>query len=348
MTTDLPQGVVTGIGSLPGTSPRDAARRVVSELPELPHVPELPERGPWADMIGRGCALLTDLPTELEAGRWRVAQRSGRDLRRARALLVEDLDAVEEGWDGYSGAAKLQVCGPLTLAAVLELRGGDPALSDRGALDDITASLTEGVLAHLSDVRRRVPAARWVVQVDEPALSAVTAGAVPRASGWGTVAALTSAEAGRYLSQVTSPVSASGAATVVHSCAHEPDLTTLEVSGADALSLPLSHLDVEANAPALERWYHGGHQIWCGIDVGAGPDNGIDVSRHLDRLGAVLEVNGLVDSLVLTPPCGLAMRAASPVGGPFYADLQRARRQLLEAQMGRGELGDGHDGKRGP
>ncbi|MDT4918875.1 MAG: hypothetical protein QOH89_3575, partial [Pseudonocardiales bacterium] len=38
-------GAVTGIGSLPGTDPDEAARLVVGELPELPHLPELPDRG---------------------------------------------------------------------------------------------------------------------------------------------------------------------------------------------------------------------------------------------------------------------------------------------------------------
>ena len=71
------------------------------------------------------------------------------------------------------------MCGPLTLAAVLELRGGEAAVSDPVATADLAASLAEGLVAHLGDLRRRVPGADWVVQLDEPALSRGHAGADP-------------------------------------------------------------------------------------------------------------------------------------------------------------------------
>ncbi|HYZ67105.1 MAG TPA: methionine synthase, partial [Mycobacterium sp.] len=48
----------TGIGSWPGSSPREAAEIVVGELRSLPHLVELPARGVGADMIGRAAALL--------------------------------------------------------------------------------------------------------------------------------------------------------------------------------------------------------------------------------------------------------------------------------------------------
>ena len=43
-------GVATGIGSMPGTDPMEAARIVVGELPDFPHLAELPARGPGADI----------------------------------------------------------------------------------------------------------------------------------------------------------------------------------------------------------------------------------------------------------------------------------------------------------
>ncbi len=183
---------------------------VVDALPEFPHVPELPERGPWADMVGRAVGVLVDVPAEWEGSRWRSTSRDGRDARRARALLSEDLDAVEDRLQGYVGPAKLQMCGPLTLAAVLELRGGEAAVSDPVATADLAASLAEGLVGHLSDLRRRVPGAEWVVQIDEPALSSVTAGAIPRSSGWGTVAAVPQADAARHLATAIAPIEADG------------------------------------------------------------------------------------------------------------------------------------------
>ena len=44
------------------------------------------------------------------------------------------------------------------------------ALSDPGAVADLTASLAEAAAAHVAEVAKRVPGARLVVQFDEPAL----------------------------------------------------------------------------------------------------------------------------------------------------------------------------------
>ncbi len=55
----------TGVGSLPGTDCVAAIRLVLDALPDGPHVPELPERGPGADLIGRGAGLLPGLPVDL-------------------------------------------------------------------------------------------------------------------------------------------------------------------------------------------------------------------------------------------------------------------------------------------
>ena len=55
--TEIP-GRVTGMGSWPGTSAREAVRAVRDLLGDgVPHVPELPARGPGADMVGRTVGL---------------------------------------------------------------------------------------------------------------------------------------------------------------------------------------------------------------------------------------------------------------------------------------------------
>ena len=77
MTYPWAPGAVTGIGSMPGTDPTDAAALVFGELPELPHLPELPARGPGADLIGRGAGFLLDLPVELVPSGWRLAAHPG-------------------------------------------------------------------------------------------------------------------------------------------------------------------------------------------------------------------------------------------------------------------------------
>ena len=115
---------------------------------------------------------------------WRIAERPGRDLRRARGLLSADLDAMEETLDGYPGLLKVQVAGPWTLAATIEQpRSLNPALADPGLVADLATSLAEGVAAHVAEVAKRIPGATIIVQLDEPALPAVAAGGVPTASG---------------------------------------------------------------------------------------------------------------------------------------------------------------------
>ena len=98
--------------------------------------------------------------------------------------------------DGYQGPLKLQVCGPWTMAARLELaRSQEPVLADPGAVRDLTASLAEGVAAHVAGVRARVPGATLLLQLDEPSLPTVLDGGVPSASGLNRVQPVEEADA---------------------------------------------------------------------------------------------------------------------------------------------------------
>src|SRR5882757_7954111 len=187
----LPAGTASGIGSLPGTAALEAAALSLQMLTGLPYLPELPARGPGADMVGRAFAVLTELYAAVAPSGWRFAEHPGRDSRRAVSFLDEDLDALEERGQRYTGAIKVQVAGPWTLAATVELRHGDKALSDAGACREIAASLADGLRGHVAEVRKRLPGADLiVVQLDEPALPAALRGGVPTASGFGKLAAV--------------------------------------------------------------------------------------------------------------------------------------------------------------
>src|SRR5215472_376769 len=123
---------------MPGTDIAEAIAVVLGEVPELAYLPELPARGPGADMIGRTACLLVDLPVQTTVRGWQLAARAGRDLLRARDLMSADLDAIEAAAQGYAGCFKIQVCGPWTLAAWLELHSSaEPALADPGAVADL-------------------------------------------------------------------------------------------------------------------------------------------------------------------------------------------------------------------
>jgi hypothetical protein len=319
----LPTAVATGIGSVPGDVPREAVRWVVDALPELPHLPELPARGPWAAITGRAAGLLVDLPLELELDRWRTAQAPGRDVRRSRSLLREDLDAFEEVLQGFTGSVKLQVCGPVTLAATVELRGGDALASDPAAVRDVAASLAEGVGQHVDELHRRLAGVEVVLQLDEPALPAATGGAIPRPSGWGTHQPVPGEVARSALSVVLQAAEGAGASTVVHCCASDPDWSVLTRSGADALSLDVDALDLAAHASALAEWVDHGRILWAGV----APADQDAARQRLRELRGVLGLEGerFASALVVTPRCGQPGSTVPVVIAAYAATRDLAR-----------------------
>jgi methionine synthase II (cobalamin-independent) len=307
MTRPWTPGAVTGIGSLPGTDPVEAARLVFGELPDLPHLPELPDRGPPADMIGRAAAVLVDLPAEIVPSGWRLTAHPGHDLRRARDLLAWDVDALEEQAEGYSGPLKVQLAGPWTLAASIELPSGHRALTDHGATRDLAASLAEGLRRHVQDVGRRVPGASVVVQLDEPALPSVLRGAVATPSGYGTVRAIEES----VVESVLGELLAGAPTSVVHCCASDAPIGLLHRAGADAIAIDAALLTT-AHYDAIGAALDAGTSLWLGVlPHDAAPD--FQQARSTIRtlwsaLGFPAEQ--LPESLVPTPACGLA--GASP------------------------------------
>ncbi|MCW2833477.1 MAG: methionine synthase [Nocardioides sp.] len=303
---------------MPGEDDRDYAEAVrlsLGELPELPFVPEVPGRGPGAGMTGRALAVVVGIGVDLQPAGWRLTDASGVDHRRARSLLAQDLDQVEEQAQGYTGAFKTQVTGPWTLAATCEKPRGDKVLSDHGARRDLTQALAEGLLGHVADLKRRLPGVdRLIVQVDEPALPAVLAGSIPTASGFGRHRTVHPPEASAALEVVLGAIVEAGAEPWVHSCA--PGVPWGLVAGAGARGLSVDHdvlvpQDLDALAQALDD----GAVVALGVvpttDSGAVPSETAlteSVLRWLDMLG--LDPAEVRERLVITPSCGLA--GASP------------------------------------
>ncbi|MDH6439848.1 hypothetical protein M2158_008389 [Streptomyces sp. SAI-144] len=265
MTADLRFAPATGIGSLPGGDAREAARTATGSFEDFPFLPELPARGPGADMIGRTAGMLVELYARVEPSGWRIGDRPGRDTKRARSWLGEDLDALEEFTQGYEGQLKVQAVGPWTLAATLELRNGEVALSDPGACRDLAGSLAEGLRLHLEEVRRRVPGAQIVLQLDEPSLVGVLRGQVRSASGYRTHRAVDRqvVEAGlRDLVGVHA-----GGPVVVHSCAPDVPFALLRRAGAAAVSFDFSLL-TERDDDAIGEAVEGGTRLFAGVVPG--------------------------------------------------------------------------------
>jgi hypothetical protein len=296
----------TGVGSHPGVDHIEAARVVFGELSALPYLPELPARGVGADMVGRTASLLVELPVEVQPSGWRLADRPGRDRRRAVDHLRRDVDGIEEVGHDYTGPLKLQVCGPWTLAASIELRHGDKVLSDRGAVRDLTASLAQGVEEHVAEVRRRLPGVTEIVlQLDEPGLPGVLRGTVPTASGFGRLAPVEDFRAEEVLRLFPG--------AIVHCCAPSVPFDLLRKAGMRGVSLDAALLrrrDEESIAEAVDA----GLLLFMGVLPGTDtrlPDVGVIARPALDlwrRIG--FPAARLAEQVVLTPACGLA--GASP------------------------------------
>jgi methionine synthase II (cobalamin-independent) len=308
--------VATGVGSFPGTDATDyaeAVRLVVDELPDLPHLPELPGRGAIANLTGRGVAVLAELGADLQPAGWRLTGAApGRDQRRAVSLLAQDLDTLEEQTQGYQGRLKVQLPGPWTLAATVERPRGDKILADHGARRELAQALAEGVREHVADVRRRVPGASVVVQLDEPALPAVLTGAVPTASGLHRHRSVDDPQASPALEWVLSAVTEAEATPVVHCCAADVPFGLLAGAGAQGVSVDLSMLGPAAYDDLAEV-LESGRTLMLGVVPSTDPNGRPDDTAITERVLRLLDMLGLdpaTGDLVITPSCGLA--GASP------------------------------------
>jgi methionine synthase II (cobalamin-independent) len=276
---------------------------VFGELPDLPHIPELPNRGAGADMVGRTAALLVDFPVDVQPTGWRAVDRAGADLRRARSLLREDLDAVEEVAEGYAGPVKLQIAGPFTVAASLERPRGERVVADAGARRDLAQSLTEGTATHLAEMRKRLPAAELLLQVDEPILPTVLSGQIPTMSGLSRLPAVEETE---VIDSLRELVTAAGAYAIVHCCAVDVPVNVLVRANVDAVSFDLSLVtrdELDSYAAAADA----GMALWPGVIRTTGPDD-VDPVRSVRDLWRTLGLDAerAIPSTVVTPACGLA------------------------------------------
>lgn len=302
----------SGIGSWPGVSARHAAEVVVGELGgALAHVVELPGRGVGADVIGRAGALLIDVAIDTTPRGYRVTGRPGAVTRRAVSLLDEDIDALEEAWEkaglrGSGRTVKVQAPGPVTLAAELELANGHRAITDRGAVRDLAASLAEGVGAHRAAVARRLDTP-VVVQFDEASLAAATGGQLAGVTALAPVAPIDAALAGELLDACVA-----GARTEVLLCAGTslPPWDLLQRSmisavSVDAAALPAADLD------GLGEFLESGRTVMLGVIAAVAPARRPSVGETAAAAVAVIDRLGFARSALrerigITPAGGLA------------------------------------------
>lgn len=325
----------TGAGSWPGTSARAAAEVVVGELHTLPHLVELPARGVGADLIGRAGALLVDVGIDIVPRGYRIASGRTSAARRARSLLAEDVDALEEAWEkaGLAGSGrtvKVQAPGPITLAAELELPNGHRSLTDSGAVRDLTTSLAEGVAAHRAEVARRLDTP-VVVQFDEPLLPAALAGRLTGVTSLSPVHPVDESVATSLLDECVDTV---GGAVALHSCATGLPWKLLLRSTVQAVSVDSAALTVE-DLDGVGEFVDSGRAVLLGV-VPTRPPAARPSAEEIAKTAVTLTDRlGFARSLVsrrigITPACGLA-EATADWARSATTLAQRAADMLVDA-----------------
>ena len=302
----------SGIGSWPGTSAPQAAEVVVGELAgALAHLVELPARGVGADMLGRAAALLVDVALDTVPRGYRIASRPGAVTRRAVSMLDEDMDALEEAWEtaglrGGDRVVKVQAPGPVTLAAGLELSNGHRAITDAGALRDLTASLAEGVAAHRAALSRRLDTP-VVVQFDEPTLPAALGGRLTGVTALSPVPSLDEAVAETLLTTCGEVV---GVDVVLHTCAPDVPWDMLGRTGIDAVSVDVNTLRA-AELDGIAAFLETGRAVVLGVVDSSAPERRPSVEEVATRVVGVTDRLGFGRSSLrgrvgVSPACGLA------------------------------------------
>ncbi len=281
----------------------------------MAHLVELPARGVGADIIGRAGALLIDVAIDTVPRGYQVASRPGAVTRRAVSLLDEDIDALEEAWEiaglrGSGRPVKVQAPGPITLAAQLELSNGHRAITDLGAVNDIAASLAEGVAAHRASVSRRLDTP-VVIQFDEPSLPAAVAGRLTGVTSLSPVAAI---EETLATSLLDACAAAAAAEVSVHCCGAAIPWKVLQHSSISAASVDAATLEVE-DLDAMAEFVESGRVVMLGVVSSTEPSPRPAVGEVAARVGAIIDRLGfgrsaLRDRIGITPACGLA--AATP------------------------------------
>jgi methionine synthase II (cobalamin-independent) len=224
---------------------------------------------------------------------------------------------------------KVQAPGPVTLAAHLELAGGHRALTDSGAVRDLTVSLAEGVAQHRARLALRL-GSPVVVQFDEPSLPAALAGRLTGVTSLNPVHPVDESVVTTLLDECVETV---GGEVALHVCAADLPWKLLQRSTISALSVDANTLTA-ADLDGVGEFVDSGRTVLFGVvptTVSGAPPSAEQLAAAVagvtDRLGFSRSV--LRDRVGVTPVCGLA--GATPEWARSAVELaQRASDRLTE------------------
>ena len=198
---------------------------------------------------------------------------------------------------------KIQVAGPWTLSASIELSNGHRALTDTGALRDLTESLIAGIQEYSADVRARFDTEVYV-QLDEPLLAQVRDGSLPGTSQFDEIPSINDVELGERLAGVIERAEV----RYLNQTGYPPLWKVAQVAGVETCQVTLD------TVRGSEQYDGMGHALAAGMRVGlgmtrAGDDRdprhlAVDVARMWDELG--LDRTLLTHAVDVHPRGGLA------------------------------------------
>lgn len=208
LATERPLVRASGRGDFPGDDLAEAMSRVEGELgaPHLPFLPHLPALDWRSTPLARTLAVCEGLAFDGASFGWRMVHSGGRGAREsalAQDRLLSDINLLADrvgaqkkrftsGVEGSAAVYKIQLVGPLTLAASIYLPGGERAISDAGASRDLLESFLEGLERWMDSLREalQAPRALIAVQLDESEFQRLMEGAIPTVSGFRSLSAL--------------------------------------------------------------------------------------------------------------------------------------------------------------
>ncbi|MGP6173397.1 hypothetical protein [Corynebacterium sp. A21] len=342
-----------GLGELPGISVAEAADMILGETGDLVHLPQLTARGLGSEGIGRTASLLEGLNVDLGPRSWIMSARPQLETRRNRDLIERDLEVCAETWNMKANIIKVQVTGPWTLAAQIELANGHKVITDRGALRDLTESLISGVRTHLGHVAHSLdllasPGALYsestdplvVLQIDEPLLPKITAGKILGTTEFENIPAVAENDIAERLNQVIESVRGGGVSSVLlNQTGYAPLWEVARESGADTVQLSLDLLRGNEHLEGFGRTISEGVRLGLGIthpgdqidELGEKPRAlAVRVARLFDEIGLD---RGLLSSAVdVHPREGITQGTLIDAAGAYR--MARVVAGMLERDAG--------------